>query len=936
LILLSLNCQSIIAKKAEFQAMVDSHCPDVICVTESWLNSSHRDGEIGNPLSFSTSYDIHRRDRIGRQGGGVLVAVRKELMATRQLELETDCENVWIKLDIANSRDVFICAYYRPNVNDVNSNQALASSLERLPRNCTSFITGDFNYPGFSWPDSNISATAPYKGLHSEFLATIHDHGLEQMVCDPTRDGNILDLLLTNDPMSCIKTEVIPGISDHEAILTSLDVKVKRITQAKRQIPQFSKADWISFNDHMRPVSQQIISSPSSTTTEDLWTIFRDAIYEGVKKFVPHKEAKTKKPKPWILRRTLRLIGKRNRHFAQYRNTGSRYHKAKYAKCKAQAQKEIRSSYWTYLEDITHQDNDQGKCSKQFWSFIKHARSDGASIPDLKSPDGSLTTDPKGKANLLNLQFKSVFSPPSDRPSSAYTSRCPRMCPIRIQESGVDKLLSNLDERKAPGPDGISPAILKNLRPSISSSLRYIFQHSLDTGCVPTDWRCANVSPVYKKGNRSDPANYRPISLTAVCCKIMEHVIVSSVMNHLDNHQALHPNQHGFRKGLSCETQLIEFSHALLQTMHSGHQTDIVVLDFAKAFDKVNHSKLIAKLEAYGIDTPTTHWIKSFLSQRSQSVVLDGVRSDSVPVTSGVPQGSVLGPALFLIYINDLPSCVASSVRLFADDTVLYRQVETTEDCEALQADLDALAKWEEEWDMKFHPAKCQVMHVHRKRSPLTHTYILHDTELQSTDHVKYLGVTLSHDMSWSRHISDVSSRANRALGFVRRNVKLRSPKIKEQIYKAIVRPHTEYAATVWAPHEAKHIQQLEMVQRRAARWTLNRHHNTSSVDRMLADLSWRSLAQRRTDSRLLMMFKITHSLVQVPQAQYLQPPPHTAVRRNHSLTYSQIPARTNYLKYSFFPATVMVWNKLPNHLVNAPNINSFKSQVARLEHPRA
>jgi len=306
-----------------------------------------------------------------------------------------------------------------------------------------------------------------------------------------------------------------------------------------------------------------------------------------------------------------------------------------------------------------------------------------------------------------------------------------------------------------------------------------------------------------------------------------------------------------------------------------------------------------------------------------------------VPVTSGVPQGSVLGPALFLIYINDLPNCVKSHVRLFADDTVLYRQVESTQDCEALQADLDALSKWEEEWDMQFHPAKCQVMHVHRKRAPLTHTYILHNTELSSTDHVKYLGVTLSHDMSWNRHVSDVCCRANRALGFVRRNVKLRSPQIKEQIYKALVRPHTEYASTVWSPHENKLTRQLETVQRRAARWTLNRHHNTSSVDGMLADLGWRSLAARRMDSRLLMMYKITHGFVQVPHTQYMQPPPHTAVRRNQEYTYSQIPARTNYLKYSYFPSTIVVWNKLPEHLVNAPSINAFKAHVLRLEHPR-
>lgn len=496
-------------------------------------------------------------------------------------------------------------------------------------------------------------------------------------------------------------------------------------------------------------------------------------------------------------------------------------------------------------------------------------------------------------------------------------------------------MLSELDDRKASGPDGIGPTVLKNLRPSISPTLQHIFQCSLDQGRVPEDWRQANVSPIYKKGCSSDPANYRPISLTSVCCKLLEHAIVSSLTAHLDQHKILHQHQHGFRKGLSCETQLLEFSHELLQTMHEGQQTDIVVLDFAKAFDKVNHSKLIYKLQSCGVDTCTVRWIRSFLSNRSQSVVLGGAKSDSVPVTSGVPQGSVLGPALFLVYINDLPSCVSSNVRLFADDTVLYRRVTTVDDCRALQSDLDALAKWEDEWDMQFHPAKCQVMHIHRKRSPLAHKYTLHDTELASTNHVKYLGVNISDDLRWSRHIDEVCCRANRALGFVRRNIKTRSPQIKAQLYKTLVRPHTEYASSVWSPHEAKLTRQIEMVQRRAARWTLNRHHNTSSVDRMLTDLGWRPLEQRRTDCRLLMMFRITHGLVQIPLSTYLQPPHSTTVRRFHNYTYTQIPARTNYFKYSFFPITITIWNKLPNHLVNAPSITSFKAQVSGLEHPR-
>ena len=493
------------------------------------------------------------------------------------------------------------------------------------------------------------------------------------------------------------------------------------------------------------------------------------------------------------------------------------------------------------------------------------------------------------------------------------------MPPIEIKTAGIDKLISELDEHKACGPDGIRPIVLKRLRASTSPTLQCIFSKSLAEGQVPDDWKHANVTPLHKKGNRNDPANYRPISLTCVCCKLMEHIVVSNFMRHLEASHILNPNQHGFRKGLSCETQLVEFSHALLTNMHIGHQTDIIILDFAKAFDKVNHNKLIHKLKAHRVDMLTVEWIEAFLSNRSQIVVLDGTSSDSVPVTSGVPQGSVLGPALFLLYINDLPDTIDSQVRLFADDTVLYRTIKSDTDHHRLQTDLDKLSDWANAWDMQFHTDKCLVMNISKKRHPSKFTYSLHNTDLKTTDTAKYLGIIISQDMKWTKHITQTCSHANRALGFIKINVKIRSPLIKEKLYNSLVRPHVEYASAVWSPHEVKPIHQLEMVQRRAARLTLNRHHNTSSVKGMLEDLQWRALEQRRADCRLVLLFQILHGLVQIPPTNYLQLSLNTTSRKNHNYTYQQCSTRTNYFKYSFFPYTTVIWNNLPYQLVNPP-----------------
>ena len=231
----------------------------------------------------------------------------------------------------------------------------------------------------------------------------------------------------------------------------------------------------------------------------------------------------------------------------------------------------------------------------------------------------------------------------------------------------------------------------------------------------------------------------------------------------------------------------------------------------------MNHAKLILKLHNYGIRGRTLSWISAFLNGRSQTVVLEGDCSEEVPVTSGVPQGSVLGPILFLIYINDLPDKVKSQVRLFADDTTAYLAISKLADSEQLQADLDILQEWEIKWDMQFNPSKCQVIHITRSRSPLPTTYTLHGETLEAVASARYLGVDIANDLSWKTHVSRITNNANKSLGFLRRNLKTKNTSLRENAYKAIVRPQLEYASPVWDPHTKDDIQKIESVQRRAA-----------------------------------------------------------------------------------------------------------------------
>ena len=534
--------------------------------------------------------------------------------------------------------------------------------------------------------------------------------------------------------------------------------------------------------------------------------------------------------------------------------------------------------------------------AKKFWSFVKSLKKDAFGINSLRE-NGILKTDTLDKANICNRQFESAFTRESDTeiPSKG-TSPFTPMGEITVDRKGVLKLLNNLNIHKASGPDGLSARVLKECSSEISPMLALIYNESLAQGTVPDDWRQANVAPVFKKGEKYNAANYQPVSLTCICCKTLEHIIVSNINKHLAFESILADCQHGFRSQRSCETQLVKFYHDMVSNLDGARdrgqkQTDVIIMDFAKAFDKVPHRRLLYKLGYYGIRGSTHKWISSWLSERSQKVVLDGQASDPVPVLSGVPQRSVLGPVLFLIFINDLPDNIRSSVRLFADDCVLYRNIKSPIDCQILQDDLNSLSQWETNWQMKFNVAKCHFMRVtrHLPDKQILFDYTLHQQKLEQVQSAKYLGLTITDNLDWGQHVSEISCKATKTMGFLWRNLALAPKQTKEVAYKTLVRPQLEYAAPIWNPYHKLQIQEVEKVQRTAARWTCRRWRNTSSVGDMLDELEWPSLEARREQSSLTFFYKIHSGTVSLDKDKYLTPAPNLQrTRASHDLQYTR------------------------------------------------
>jgi hypothetical protein len=604
--------------------------------------------------------------------------------------------------------------------------------------------------------------------------------------------------MITNLPNQIPRAEIITGISDHDIVFVELNIAPTKLKQKPRNIPIYRKANWETMKTESDTLYNDMTGVVSTSSAEDMWIDFKTKLENIVKHHIPFQKLSAKIKPPWITHDTKKLMKKRDiKLYKTMKKSGSKQQRDNYKQIKHQVQKELRQLYWKYIEHLVtpNEDGSSLNSMKKFRSYIKSKNTDYNSRASLKH-EGKLITDTKLKASVLSEQFQSVFSEPSRATTQKFkeqnyletTKKYPIMPDIHITNHGIAKLLSNLDPSTAADPDELKPQILKELADNISPVLCLIFNKSLETGVVPTDWRTAHVSPIYKKGSKYSPENYRPISLTCICCKFLEHVVVRAIITHADKHNILYPLQHGFRKNRSCETQLLELIDDVTKYMANSVQTDVLIMDFSKAFDEVRHYLLTHKLNYYRIQGKTNTWIHIFLSNRTQTVLLE----DYITVMNGAPQGSVLAPSLFLYCINDIPDGITLTVRLLADNTIAYLTIKSNRDCTTLQNDLDKFSIWEQKWKMTYHPDKCNVLSITRHKAPVKHINTLHGHQLEHADKAKYLGVTIQSDLKWDSHINNIKTKANKTLGLLRRNINISSTKVKEQAYKSLVRPSLE------------------------------------------------------------------------------------------------------------------------------------------------
>ena len=566
--------------------------------------------------------------------------------------------------------------------------------------------------------------------------------------------------------------------------------------------------------------------------------------------------------------------------------------------------------------------------SKSFYAYVRSKQNVQDKVGPLEDSAGNIISQGFLMAEDLNGYFSSVFTkedisslPVAD--AKFQGAKSDYLGPLVVTPELVARKIKAMKDNKSPGVDGIPPKLLMETVDQISIPLARVFNLSLKEGVVPFEWKEANIIPLFKKGSRNKSENYRPVSLTSVICKLLERLIKDHMVDFLVKHKLLNSSQHGFLKARSCLTNMLCFLEEITKWIDMGSPVDIIYLDFQKAFDKVPHQRLLLKLKAHGIGDSITDWIEQWLTDRRQRVVVDGEVSNWKSVLSGVPQGSVLGPILFLIYINDLDESITNNVLKFADDTKLFRKVNTDGDKQHLQNDLDRLVKWSEKWQMLFNFGKCKCLHT--GHGNLNVNYKMGATVLGTTVKEKDLGVTISADMKVSEQCGIAASKGNQILGLIRRNITYKGKKLIIPLYKAIVRPHLEYCIQAWRPYRKKDIDTLERIQRRATK--MIPELRDLSYEERLNECGLTTLETRRLRGDQIEVFKILNGYENIDRNMFFSLKKDSRTR-GHEVKLVKDHCRLDIRKHSFSQRTINEWNKLSTDCVTASSVNMFKNKV--------
>lgn len=892
--------------------------PTIILITETWLTDQVPDSLIQMP-----GYVMIRKDR-GTVGGGVCIFVKSKIeehkvhvAISQNFQSTGAVESLWLEIKISNIKFLVACVYRPKQKTTEEHNQALIQDIEKaMMLKEPVFIMGDFNYPEIDWDKLEIH---PHNQCSYNFLESYKNHRGYQHINFPTRYRNdqmsLLDLLISNEKklLFDIQQHAPLGKSDH--LVLSAKTQFQIITQATRKIykRQFWKADYAAVNDTL---NQQLHHLSNTISIDN----FYEAITTTINTHIPIKPLKVNPQKPWLTREVFKEIQKKRNLWHKYQNNKSEERYQKYQQQNNKANIYMHSARKTYEHNLLAN-------NKQFYSYINHtlnSKHTNFSIIDKTSQqplESSLEI-----AECFAEQFESVFTKLTPNttvpmlPLNTYSGS--EINNIVFTSEKVEYAIQSLKLNSCPGHDEIPPVFLKNCVQTIKEPLANLLNNIISTGEFPMAWKKAIVTPIYKKGNKQLAENYRPVSLTNALSKCMEKIITKELTDFFLETHIIPEQQHGFVPRKSTFTNLLTRLNEWTRADDNQEPTDVIYLDFEKAFDKIPIEFLKYKLNHYGVRGKLLQFIgDGFLAGRTFQVRVDSVLSQEHKVHSGVPQGSVLGPLLFIAYLSDLYQGLNTTNASFADDGNVYANPLLQH--ADLQFDLDNIKRWTLEWKMPLNDTKCTVLHIGKNNPRLNYSF--GPTQITAVTKQKDLGIIITSDIKWETHITQMCKKANTMIYLIQKSFKDLSKEMVLKLYKSYVRPKLEYVQSIWNPYYVKDIELIERVQRRITK--LPQELKDLSYLERLAQLNLTTLKSRRTRGDLVETFKILNNHYAGNLREIFHPNCNTNLR-GHNKKLSKEKCNKLLRRNFLINRVVYPWNGLSNNTVNSTSKNQFKNRL--------
>ena len=946
--ILYFNARSLFNKIDELRALTHNNPPKIIAVTETWCQPHEQDGLYSIP-----GYSLYRSDRPNKPGGGTLLYISSSLTHNILLNTSDDTlESTWCNVTTNQESITIGCVYRPPNSPHNIALQTLEQCIRRTKLNTNhTIIVGDLNAKNNAW-----LATDKTDAAGDELRDLFRLYGLEQLVDFPTylyrgTPFSCIDIVATDIDCSTISvTSAAPiGGSDH----LSISVHITSPPQPHpRGLSVQRDTHWTWHPNNILSLRQGLVNAdlvghlptdaPDSNQVTELWTHWRNTVIQIAKVHCcpPHTKPSTKRnpgpSRPWITQELLSAIKDKHKRYRTYLKDKSNSNWQQFTTIRNKVTTLLRNAKSVFVQSATT-DAIRNARLHRIMKCLKQKTA--TPIPDLHHPPHEATTA-QDKANMLNRFFiqqsehSVADSPPTTPPIRTTPDITSTLHTITTSPAEVESLLKQLNTKKSPGHDGIPTRLLKEAAAELAPSLAVLYNLSFQTGDIPQDWKDATVSPIHKKGAKTSPTNYRPISLLSITSKIQEKIVYSRLYKHILPY--LPPHQSGFRKHDGTELQLARLVHQISAARDSGQSVLACFFDLSKAFDRVWHKGLLAKLLHYGVRDRALTWVEAYLTGRRQRVKVLDTTSSWLPIPAGVPQGSVLGPLLFLIYTIDLPhACTNTNTTCsqFADDTALITSTPSLQTTQLqLQKAVSSAGRWLKDWHLLVNAEKTvTVIFHHDNRPPEQQPTIYLDGKLLSVARKqRHLGITFQHDLRWTEHTNAILNKSLTSLKNILRLRNSLNSSALAYLYSTYIRPKLEYACIALSPLPTHTMDKLERFQRKAARVCLRLPlYTPADHSHLLRRLSLSSLHCRRNIKHLLLAHSIHHRYAPPHILQLNLPPPTTPnYSLRHRRSYHIPSSRTDRHKDSPIYKSLYLFNSLPENIKNTRNRAQFKFQI--------